>query len=139
MHQWSRTQSTIALSSGEAELNAALKGGTELVGLQTLMVELELPAQISLHGDSAACHGTVHREGSGKVKHLELKQLWLQQKVKNGLIGYKKINRQVNPADSLAKSWGTDGPRHFHMLSFHTPPATTTNKNADLMVEWYCL
>ena len=37
LHHWSRTQATIALSSGEAELNSSLKGGTELIGARTLM------------------------------------------------------------------------------------------------------
>ena len=44
LHQWSRTQSNIALSSGEAELNAALKGGVELIGVQNLMLELGMPS-----------------------------------------------------------------------------------------------
>ena len=126
LHQWSRTQSTIALSSGEAELNAALKGGVELIGVQNLMLELGMPSTLTLKGDSSACSGTVHREGCGRIKHLELKQLWLQQKVKNGSINYVKIPRQANPADSMAKSWTTDGPNHFRMLNYHAVESSTT-------------
>ena len=70
--QWSRTQSCVALSSGEAELNAALKGGTELLGLRTMLRELGLDAQLQICGDSSACFGTVHREGCGRIKHLSL-------------------------------------------------------------------
>ena len=59
LHHWSRTQTTVALSSGEAELNSALKGGTELIGAHTLMTELNISAHPELLGDSSACFGTL--------------------------------------------------------------------------------
>ena len=34
---WSRTQPTVALSSGEAEVNAALKGGCEILSVKELL------------------------------------------------------------------------------------------------------
>ena len=78
-----------------------------------------LAAELTLLGDSSACSGTLHREGTGKVKHLELKQLWLQQKICGGEIDYKKISRDDNPADSLCKAWSKDGVRHFKILGFY--------------------
>ena len=75
---WSRTQAAVALSSGEAELNAALKGGCELLGVRTLMEELGERLTLELEGDSSACKGTLCREGVGKQKHVQLRQLWLQ-------------------------------------------------------------
>ena len=83
-----------------------------MVGARTLLAELNQPVQLEILGDSTACSGTVHREGTGRIKHLEIKQLWLQGKVKTGEIEYTKIDRSINPADSLAKHWGMDGPRH---------------------------
>ena len=127
VHQWSRTQVTVALSSGEAELNAALKGGVELIGARTLLQELGKEVQLELLGDSSACHGTLHREGSGKVKHLEVRQLWLQHRIKAGDMAYCKISREVNPADSLAKCWSVDGPRHFHQLGFYLLSSSPMN------------
>ena len=121
--QWSRTQSCVALSSGEAELNAALKGGTELIGLRTMIRELGLDASLCICGDSSACHGTLHREGCGRIKHLELKQLWLQGKVKAGDVSYCKVPRNDNPSDSFTKHWSADGLRHFAMLNFDAQPA----------------
>ena len=126
LHHWSRTQATIALSSGEAELNASLKGGTELIGAHTLMAELGLQSHLELLGDSTACFGTLHREGAGRVKHLEVRQLWLQSKVKAGIIRAIKIPRADNPADSMAKSWDKDGPVHFAQMGFYIPTTTNT-------------
>lgn len=37
MKTWSKTQSTIALSSGEAELGAVVKGATEALGMQSVL------------------------------------------------------------------------------------------------------
>ena len=37
---WCKTQANVALSSGEAELNAALKGGCEALGVKTMSEEL---------------------------------------------------------------------------------------------------
>ena len=89
----------------------------------TLVGELGQDLVLELRGDSSACHGTLHREGCGKVKHFELKQLWMQSKIRNGELSYIKIPRAQNPADSLAKTWTTDGIAHFSMLSFEAPAA----------------
>ena len=118
LHQWSRTQATISLSSGEAELNAALKGGAELLGARTLLQELGDDVELELRGDSSACSGTLHREGAGRIKHLELRQLWIQSLIKSGDLSYIKIPREENPSDSLAKPWTTEGHRHFAMASY---------------------
>ena len=48
---WSRTQSGVALSSGEAELNAALKGGAEGLGIQTMAYDLGWQVDIEVVGD----------------------------------------------------------------------------------------
>ena len=125
LHQWSRTQTTVALSSGEAELNAALKGGIELLGAQSLLHEFGEESQLELLGDSVACHGTLHREGAGRIKHLEVRQLWLQQKIKSGIMSYTKIPREINPADSLAKSWTVQGLSHFDQIGFRLHPHNT--------------
>ena len=73
---WSRTQSNVALSSGEAELNGALKGGVELLGGRSLLADMSRSVSLRLKGDSAACKGTLLREGAGKLKHVQVKQLW---------------------------------------------------------------
>ena len=103
---WSRTQATIALSSGEAELNGALKGASELLGASSLLSELGHEMQLRIEGDSTACQGTLHRERAGKVKHLEVRQLWLQSHIRDGRIRFQKIPREVNSADAMTKHWG---------------------------------
>ena len=129
MH-WSRTQTTIALSSGEAELNASLKGGAELLGLRELFREWPRPLVLELQGDSSACKGTVNRLGSGRIKHLEVKQLWIQDKVKEKEIEFKKIPREISSADALTKHWGPDGLKHFASSNFVMPEAEVSRRSS---------
>ena len=108
----------MSLSSGEAELNASLKGGVELLGVRELLQELgESNISLLLQGDSAACRGTVHREGCGRLKHLEVKQLWIQSHIRDGRISFQKIPRSENTADAMTKHWSAEGRRHFAAMN----------------------
>ena len=110
---WSRTQTVIALSSGEAELNAMLKAASEGLNVKHIMEEVGYDMGLHLRGDSSASHGTLSRLGTGKVKHLQTRQLWLQEQVSQGQITFQKIARSNNWADILTHSWLTSDEYHF--------------------------
>ena len=116
--QWSRTQQTVALSSAEAELNAALKGAVEVLGLREMLKEMGIRLGATLEGDSAACKGILSRQGSGRVKHLEVRQLWIQALIHDGKLKFEKIPRNRNSADSQAKHWAADATPHFMRMNF---------------------
>jgi hypothetical protein len=99
---WSKTQSNVALSSGEAELNAAVKAVSEGIGVHELMNEiLDKKMGMELFVDASACRGMVLRQGTGKVKHLTTKQLWVQGAVQSYGILVSKVDRTANAADAL--------------------------------------
>ena len=100
---WSTTQQHIALSSAEAEYYAAVKGGAEGLSLQNLCDDLGIKAQVVLHTDSSACKGMCNRDGVGKLRHIELQYLWLQQAVRAGRFTMRKVAGSRNPADLLTK------------------------------------
>ena len=105
MAHWSKSQSNVALSSGEAELNATVKGLSELIGLCHLVEETQkVSVNLVLCTDANACKGMLLRHGAGKVKHLSVKQLWAQECVKTFQIEILKIPREKNPADVLTHS-----------------------------------
>ena len=111
---WSRTQVGVALSSTEAELNAALKMASELVGLKNSLDEWGQKVKIEVLGDSSPLQGLLLRRGTGKIKHLSLKQLWLQERVRAGEVTYKKAPRLDNPSDALTHHWTEkEGQLHF--------------------------
>ena len=84
---WSKTQQLVALSSAEAELSASVKAAQEGLSLKHLAEELGNQVSLRLRGDSSANDGILKRSGTGKVKHLSVRQLWLQEKVGQGDLG----------------------------------------------------
>ena len=105
---WCKLQSNIALSSCEAELNAALKGAVEGLNVQRLAASLGDMLPLELRTDASAARGVILRQGVGKVRHLQVKQLWLQENVAAGELTIVKIPRANNCADALTHPWGAN-------------------------------
>ena len=51
--------------------------------------------------DSSAGKGIAQRKGLGKLKHLELRELWLQDYVQQGKVQIRKEPTDTNVADSF--------------------------------------
>jgi hypothetical protein len=100
---WSSNQGVIALSSGEAEYYAALKGASAALGFQSMLADLGMRGSITLYTDSSAARGIIHRAGLGKLRHLETGYLWLQAAVKSKKLQVRKVLGTENPADLLTK------------------------------------
>ena len=54
--------------------------------------------------DSTAAKGIASRSGVGKLKRLDIKELWLQEKVRAAQLRIRKVGTEVNWADLGAKS-----------------------------------
>ena len=102
---WSKTQATIALSSGEAELAAIVKGSTEAMGIRSLMEGFGITVHLHVRSDATAAIGIVKREGLGKVRHLSVADLWIQDKRSTGEIEFSNVCEQIkiDPADMMTK------------------------------------
>ena len=102
---WSKTQATVALSSGEAEFVALHQGLLEGLAMRSLMKELfGRDFKIILHTDSTAARAMAMRSGPGKVKHIDLKMMFIQELIAKKLVEVRKINTLVNCADLLTKA-----------------------------------
>ena len=102
---WSRTQQAISLSSCEAEVNAINKGATEGLGLKHMVQQCGHDVGLVLRTDASAARAVVERVGAGKVKHLSIKQLWAQDKVRGGEMTVEKVPREYNCSDLLTHHW----------------------------------
>ena len=100
---WSVTQKTVTLSSGEAELAGVVKGAGEALGLQSLGRDLGIEMSLQVLADSAAAVGICRRSGIGKVRHLAVGQLWVQEKLRDKEFSLFKVAGESNPADVLTK------------------------------------
>ena len=105
---WSSTQKVLALSSGEAELAGILKGTSEGLGLKNLGQDLGVTVDLHVRTDSSAAVGICRRIGLGKVRHLAVGQLWIQERLRAGDFALHKHPGPENPGDLLTKH--LDGP-----------------------------
>ena len=103
VNDWSKTRSTIALSSGEAELGGIAYGTAQPIGLQSLCADVGLVVDIKLFSDATAAIGITKRRGLGKIRHLHTSDLWVKEKAQKGLVKVYKILGSENPADVLTK------------------------------------
>ena len=81
INSWSSTQTSITLSSGEAELVAAVKTCTELIGITQLSKDWGKEVEGEVYVDSSAAIGVAHRKGNGKLRHVRVGLLWIQEKM----------------------------------------------------------
>ena len=105
---WAKTMPVIALSSGEAELGAVVRGATESLGLKSIVADFLWDVTLTIRSDATAAIGIVARLGLGKVRHLAVNDLWIQQRIRDGSIYCEKVWGKANPADALTKP--LDGP-----------------------------
>ena len=102
---WSTTQN-IALSSGEAELYGIVKAAAEALGMRSLLRDLGCEMSVTVKSDSSAAIGTCSRYGLGKLKHVDVRHLWIQEKVDKREIKLVKVKGTHNPADAMTKYLG---------------------------------
>ena len=98
---WSTTQRVVTLSSGEAEYYAAIKGVSEgfgfLAGCADLGIWTNGAVSLRVLTDSSACKGICQRTGLGKIRHIGVAMLWLQDLVRKGKIQMSKILGKGEP------------------------------------------
>ena len=100
---WSSTQDVVALSSGEAEYYGIVKGASQGFGVRGMMGDLGIRLSVTLNTDATAARGIALRKGLGKVRHIEVNQLWVQDRVAVGELLVSKIGTDENLADMLTK------------------------------------
>ncbi|MDA8582761.1 reverse transcriptase domain-containing protein [bacterium] len=103
---WSRSQKTVALSSGEAELIAMVKATAEGLGILSLAQDWKLDKTLIVLADSTAALGIVKRKGAGKLRHINVGMLWIQNLQEEEKIRYEKVFGPQNPADLMTKNVG---------------------------------
>ena len=104
LKHYSTTQPTPALSSGEAELGGIVKGATVGLGMRSLAADLGIALEVEIRTDATAAIGICRRRGLGKVRHLDVADLWVQQQhLMDGDVLLTKVPGSSNPADALTK------------------------------------
>lgn len=84
--QWSATETSMALSSGEAEYISCVRAASERCDEQALARDFGSMHPAIVHAGSHAAKGVASRSGAGRIRHIESRHLRVQTALKNGHI-----------------------------------------------------
>eukprot|EP00969_Alexandrium_andersonii_P124630 5509025-Alexandrium_andersonii.AAC.1 len=77
----SRTQKVLALSSAEAEYYGIVAAACESLQLQAIFASMIFPVSIVIYSDSSSGICILQRPGPGKIMHVDMAYLFVQQLV----------------------------------------------------------
>ena len=108
----------MALSTAEAELTGICGSASEGLGLQSLGADLGVQVNLRIHSDAAAAIGVCKRRGLGRIRHLAVADLWIQDRLRTEDFKLVKIAGSANPSDILTKhvDWGLS---KLHLTAFN--------------------
>lgn len=115
-----------SLSSCESELNALTEGAREAKLLKKLKSELGHPhdGPITIFGDNTGANSAaLNTKNSARQKHMEIKDLWIRQAVREKIVSIEYIATQDQVADALTKPLPRPAfERHRKSLGIVNPP-----------------
>ena len=88
-----------AAAASEAELYAAALGASELKGIVSMMRDLGYEKKPVLTIDAKATEHILHRQGIGKLKHIDVAYLWIQDEVRSQRLKVRRVRSEDNIAD----------------------------------------
>ena len=100
---WARTQNHVTLSSAEAELIALVKCTSEMLGVRAMLRDWGQMKSGIIYADSSSALAIVKRKGAGKLRHIHISALWIQEKQDREDTTYAKVLGTENPADLMTK------------------------------------
>ena len=68
-----------------------------------MLRDLGYSFKVKIFTDASTGKSIASRRGLGKVRHLDVSQLWVQEKVQSGAISLHKIKNTFNSSDCLTK------------------------------------
>ena len=94
----STLQSLTALSVGEAEFYAVVKGGQVGLSLRSMYQDLGSSMKIEIQSDSSTANSLTDRLGAGqRTKHIDTRHFWIQERVQD--LSVKKVLAAKNCSD----------------------------------------
>ena len=100
---WASTQASVTLSSAEAETVAVTKAMAETIGVLNMARDLGVSTTGVVYTDSSAAAAIADRRGAGKLRHINIRMLWIQEREARQEIELRKVKGAINPADLMTK------------------------------------
>ena len=99
---WARTPNHATMSSVEAELIAMVKCSAEGLGMRNVMRGWGIHCSGVVYVDSSAALAIAKRKGAGKLRHINISSLWIQER-QDLYLELRKALGTDNPADLMTK------------------------------------
>ena len=88
-----------------------------MIGLGSLAADLGQDLKVTMYADSSAAIAIAKRRGSGKLRHINIGLLWIQEKVEGEDILIKKVKGVSNPADMMTKCMSKDKLNKYMLMT----------------------
>ena len=82
---------------------ALVKATSEAIGLQQLAASWAIECTVEVFVDSSAALAVTSRKGNGKLRHVRIGHLWVQQLSDAEEVCFRKVRGDSNPADLMTK------------------------------------
>ena len=100
----SSRQTSITLSTAEAELEAMTEGLVALQGIHAILVDIGAGFfKLQLQSDSTSALAIANGSCSWRTRHLRLKSAWIGELIQKGEVFFSHCCGDVQPADMLTK------------------------------------
>ena len=90
-----------------------MRASCEAIGLCQLAFEFGLEFRGRVFADASAALGVVNRRGAGRLRHVRIGSLWVQEAQASGSLEYRKVAGSENPADLLTKGLRAEPMRYL--------------------------
>ena len=136
LYSSSRSQKALALSSAEAEIYAATSARCDGVLLFHCLVFIlggdDAEVKLTVNMDNSAGKSFLHRSVGGRIRHISVRVLWMQQKVRDKMISPSKVSTRENVSDLGAKRLTRDRVLYLMYLCKIYDMSTSASVGADV-------
>ena len=80
-----------------------MKGSAELLGIRGAISDFGVESIGVVYADSSAARAIANRKGAGKLRHINISTLWIQEKQDLHHLEMGKASGNQNPADLMTK------------------------------------
>ena len=85
--------------SGEDELRGIGDGLAQTIGLQSIAADLGFPRRLDICVDATAAIGIARRRGMGRIRHLDVTDLWIKETFNSKFAFLHKVPGADAPTD----------------------------------------
>ena len=97
-------QSLVALSYREAGFYGIVRAVATSKQTPQILEQIVMQSEVTTASDSSAARGICTRTGSGKVRHLSIKELWIQESYRKKEFQWVSVDTLLNWADIGTKA-----------------------------------